>query len=254
LAAKGTKYTKLFFVGFVFFVVKPLHFLCGESLLKHGSDGRPRVKVCCIASIEEAALALAHGASALGLVSAMPSGPGVIGEDMIAAIAAWAPAGAETFLLTALQDASALVAQHRRCGTTTLQLVDQVPVAEIQKLRKVLPNLRLVQVIHVQGEPSVAEAVAVAAHVDALLLDSGNPGKSVKELGGTGRIHDWNLSRRIREAVPIPVWLAGGLHPVNVAAAVAAVAPHGLDVCSGLRSEGRLDPRKIDALFAALSG
>jgi phosphoribosylanthranilate isomerase len=231
-----------------------LLFLCGESLLKHGSDGRPRVKVCCIASIEEAQLALAHGASALGLVSAMPSGPGVIGEDRIASIAAWAPASADTFLLTAHQEAAALVAQHERCGTTTLQLVDHVPVEEIRKLRKALPDLRLVQVIHVQGEHSVAEAVGIAPYVDALLLDSGSPGKPVKELGGTGRTHDWNLSRRIREAVRIPVWLAGGLHPGNAAKAVAEVAPYGLDVCSGLRTDGKLDSHKIEAFFAALPG
>ncbi len=211
------------------------------------------VKVCCIGSLEEAEQARALGASALGLVSAMPSGPGVITEPMIARIAAAMAGRADTFLLTALQEADALVDQHRRCGTTTLQLVDRVPEPELRRLRGGLPGVRLVQVIHVRNQDSVEEAVAVAPLVDALLLDSGNPDLAVKELGGTGRTHDWSLSRQIRQAVAVPVWLAGGLGPGNVAAAVATVAPHGLDLCSGLRTAGRLDPVKLAALFSALA-
>ena len=89
-------------------------------------------------------------------------------------------------------------------------------------------------------------------HVDALLLDSGNPSLAVKELGGTGRTHDWKLSRRIRDSVSIPVFLAGGLTPSNVADAVAAVEPFGLDVCSGVRSDGNLDPVKLRAFVDAV--
>lgn len=217
-------------------------------------SSRTRVKVCCIANLEEAELAVTHGASALGLVSAMPSGPGVIPEDQIAAIAASVPRSMDTFLLTALQSAEALAAQHQRCGTTSLQLVDRVPARELQLLRTALPHIQLVQVIHVRDERSVEEALEVSAHVDALLLDSGNPSLQVKELGGTGRTHDWGLSRRIREAAPLPVWLAGGLHAGNLAEAVGAVSPFGVDVCSGLRTGGRLDPRKLDAFFQALPG
>lgn len=213
---------------------------------------RPRVKVCCIASQAEAALALAGGASALGLVSAMPSGPGVIPESLIGAIAAAVPPGAETFLLTALQTASRIIEQHGRCGTTALQLVDHVPAAELRLIRAALPGITLVQVIHVRGEESLREAIEAAALVDALLLDSGNPALRTKELGGTGRTHDWKLSRRIRDAVPVPVWLAGGLHPGNVAEAAGTVQPFGVDVCSGLRTEGRLDPSRLSAFFAAL--
>ncbi|MBI4913014.1 MAG: phosphoribosylanthranilate isomerase [Acidobacteria bacterium] len=212
---------------------------------------RPLVKVCCIASLAEAGLAQAHGASALGLVSAMPSGPGVIPEQLIAEIAGALPA-VDTFLLTALRNAEDLAAQHRRCRTRTLQLVDRVDAVELRKLRGLLPAVRLVQVVHVQGPRSVDEALAVAPLVDALLLDSGNPALERKELGGTGRTHDWLLSRRIREEAGRPVWLAGGLHPGNVAEAVACVEPHGVDVCSGLRRGGVLDPGLLAAFFAAL--
>ncbi len=212
----------------------------------------PFVKICCISSPAEAALAVRAGASALGLVSQMPSGPGVIDEALIAAIVATVPPPVATFLLTAYQDAAAVVEQHRRCRTTTIQLVDHVPDIELKKLRRELPGIKLVQVIHVSGPESLEEAQAVAGLVDALLLDSGNQKLAVKELGGTGRTHDWRLSRMIRDAVDVPLFLAGGLHAGNVADAVAQVAPFGLDLCSSVRTDGKLDAAKLQAFFAAL--
>jgi phosphoribosylanthranilate isomerase len=212
-----------------------------------------RIKICCIASLTEAQIAIDAGASALGLVAAMPSGPGPIAEALIAEIAAAVPAPIDTFLLTALQDADAIIAQYHRCRTTVLQLVDTVATTDLRRLRAALPSVRLVQVIHVTGEESIARAAAAAPWVDALLLDSGNPALAVKQLGGTGRTHDWAVSRRIREQVaPLPVWLAGGLGAHNVAAAVAAVQPHGLDLCNGVRSQGQLDAARLQAFFAAL--
>jgi phosphoribosylanthranilate isomerase len=213
----------------------------------------PAIKVCCIASVAEAELALAAGAAALGLVSAMPSGPGVIADTTIAAIAAAVPPAVQTFLLTARTDAETIAAQHAAAGTTTLQLVDHVPHAELRRLRLLRPQARLVQVIHVTGAAALDEALAVAPFVDAVLLDSGNPGLAVKELGGTGRTHDWRLSRRIRDAVaPLPLYLAGGLHATNVAEAMARVQPYGLDLCSSVRSAGRLDAAKLHAFVAAV--
>ena len=210
------------------------------------------VKVCCIADLDEARLAISAGASAIGLVSAMPSGPGPIAEEDIGRIAGNVPRPTETFLLTALADAEAIAAQQRRCGTTAVQLVDAVDEAELRRLRRLLPRTRLVQVIHVAGPDSVDEARAAAPLVDTLLLDSGNPKLAVKELGGTGRVHDWATSRRIRESVRVPVLLAGGLHPGNARAALEQVAPAGLDVCSGLRLNGRLDAGKLRDFFDAI--
>ncbi len=210
------------------------------------------VKVCCIANLDEARLAISAGASAIGLVSAMPSGPGPIPEDLIARIAAAMKPPTETFLLTALCNADAIAEQHRRCGTTAIQLVDQVDDFELRRLRRLAPGARLVQVIHVQDERSVEEARAVEACVDTLLLDSGRPGLAVKELGGTGRVHDWTHSRKICEGAGIPVLLAGGLNPGNARAALEQVRPSGLDVCSGLRTDGMLDSGKLRAFFAAV--
>lgn len=199
-------------------------------------------------------MAIRAGASALGLVSAMPSGPGVIEEDLIGEIAARVPPPVATFLLTCARDAATILAQHERCRTSVIQLVDAVPEAELAALRRALPGIRLVQVIHVTGEASVEEARSLEGRVDALLLDSGNPALAVKELGGTGRVHDWTLSRRIVEGVDLPVFLAGGLHAGNVAGAVAAVGPFGLDLCSGVRTDRDLDPAKLTAFFRALEG
>lgn len=210
---------------------------------------RARVKVCCIRDEREAALAVRLGAAALGLVSAMPSGPGVISEEAIARIAAGVPPPVATFLLTSLQDAGAIAAQQRRLRTSTLQLVDRVAPDGHARLRAELPGIGLVQVVHVTGPESVDEALACAARVDALLLDSGNPSLPVKELGGTGRRHDWRLSRRIREEAPVPVFLAGGLRPDNVRTAIDEVGPFGLDVCSGVRTGGILDQRKLEAFL-----
>ena len=122
-----------------------------------------------------------------------------------------------------------------------MQLVDHVPHADLITLREQLPGIKLVQVIHIVDETSVQEALTVAPLVDALLLDSGNQKLAVKELGGTGRTHDWTLSRRIRDLSRVPVFLAGGLGPANVVAAVQAVQPHGLDLCSSVRTNGHLD-------------
>jgi phosphoribosylanthranilate isomerase len=214
---------------------------------------RTRIKICCIQSADEARLAIAHGADALGLVGTMPSGPGPIDDELIARVAAEVPPPVATFLLTSETEADAIIAHARRCRTNTLQLVDRVADQVYPRLRQALPGVKLVQVIHVAGEEAVAEAIAAAAHADALLLDSGQPHAAIKVLGGTGRVHDWAVSRRIVEAVPCPVFLAGGLRADNVAAAIATVRPFGVDVCTGVRqADYSLDPEKLEPFVAAV--
>ena len=210
------------------------------------SDVRTRVKVCCMSSAHEVRTAISAGVDALGFVSAMPSGPGPIGEALIAELVATVPPPVSCFLLTCATDAPTIAAQVVRCGVDVVQLVDAVPEDAYAELRGLLPHrVRLVQVIHVVDAASIDEALAAAPHVDALLLDSGNPRLAVKELGGTGRVHDWSLSRAIVERSPVPVFLAGGLRAENVAEAVRAVRPFGVDVCSGVRTGGRLDEAKL---------
>ena len=209
----------------------------------------PKVKICCTSNVEEAMLAIIHGASALGLVSEMPSGPGVIPEESIAEIASAVPPFVTSVLLTSKGDAPSILEQHRRCGTNAIQICDEIGLKALDDLRRGLSGVKIIQVIHVRGEESVEEAAYVAPHVNAILLDSGDPSLGVKELGGTGKVHDWEISRRIRESVGVPVILAGGLDPENVGEAIRSVRPYAVDVCSGVRTGGRLDESKLAEFF-----
>lgn len=215
---------------------------------------QPKVKICCISSPEEAALAIKHGASALGLVGRMPSGPGVIEDEMIKRIAARVPPPIATFLLTSEVKAENILRHHYLTHTNTLQLVDYLELDQYKQLHDELPWIKLVQVIHVLDESDIDRALAVSPFVDALLLDSGNPNLDVKVLGGTGNTHNWAISRKIRETVPIPVFLAGGLHAGNVRQAIEAVEPWGLDLCSGVRTNGKLDEQKLEEFFKEVKG
>lgn len=207
----------------------------------------PKIKICCISSVEEANLAIEFGASALGLVGNMPSGPGVISDKLIYEITQTVPPPIATFLLTSEIKAENIIAHYQNANTNTIQIVDSVKEHTYTELRKSLPSIKLVQVIHVIDGDSIKEAVRVSSFVDALLLDSGNPNLKVKELGGTGRVHDWELSRKIKESVDIPIFLAGGLKPENVQKAIEEVQPFGVDLCSGVRTNGKLDKKKLES-------
>jgi phosphoribosylanthranilate isomerase len=206
-----------------------------------------------MASVTEAALAVDRGANAVGLVGRMPSGPGPIPDATIASIAATVPPGVSSFLLTSETTADAVVAHVARAGVNTVQLVDHVEADVYAALRASHPAVKIVQVLHVLGQDTIDEAQAAAPLVDALLLDSGDPRLAVKELGGTGRVHDWEVSAAIVDTVDRPVFLAGGLRPDNVGAAIRAVRPYGVDVCSGVRTDGRLDAALLEAFFVAVA-
>jgi phosphoribosylanthranilate isomerase len=207
--------------------------------------GKTRVKICCIRSVDEAVLAIRYGASALGLVADMPSGPGVISEELIGEIASAVPPYVTSVLLTSRKSVDEIVKQHRRCGTNAVQMVDRLELGSYGELRELLPGVDMIQVVHVVGEESIDEAVKIAPQVDAVLLDSGNPDLEIKELGGTGRTHDWDLSRKIRDSIGKPVILAGGLSAENVVDAIRQVEPHAVDVCSGVRTNNALDEAKL---------
>jgi phosphoribosylanthranilate isomerase len=212
----------------------------------------PRVKICCIASINEAKLAIKYGASAVGLVSDMPSGPGPIPEALIEEIAASVPPGISSFLLTCKQDVDSIIDQQRRTKVNTIQIVDKLIYGSHIDLKKALPGISIVQVVHVSGEESIKEAAEISENVNGILLDSGNPLLKIKELGGTGRIHNWELSRKIVQSVSVPVFLAGGLKAGNIIDAVNKVKPFAVDVCSGVRTNGKLDEEKLRTFFENL--
>jgi phosphoribosylanthranilate isomerase len=215
---------------------------------------KPRIKICCISSADEARMAIESGASAIGLVAQMPSGPGPIPDELIRQIALTVPPPVATFLLTSETSVNEIINHYKRTLTNTIQLVDLPENGTYSQLKTSLPSVKIVQVIHVLDEKSVDLAVEISEHVDALLLDSGNPNLKIKELGGTGRVHNWKLSRQIRERSKCPVFLAGGLKPENVRQAIEAVQPFAIDVCSGVRTDGKLDRQKLSDFFLYAAG
>ena len=210
---------------------------------------KPKIKICCICTINEAKTAIEFGASALGLVGKMPSGPGVITDELIYRITKIVPPSIETFLLTSETSADSIIRHHHLTQTNTIQIVDKLMHGSYIQLRQAMPTIKLVQVIHVVDEKSIDEAIEVSEHINAILLDSGNPNLKVKELGGTGRVHNWKLSRKIKDSVKVPIFLAGGLNAENVKRAIDEVQPYGIDVCSGVRTVGKLDKQKLEQFF-----
>lgn len=211
-----------------------------------------KIKICCISSDEEARIAIRQGADALGLVGKMPSGPGPIADDLIASIAKIIHPPVASFLLTSEQSAKGIIRHVLRTHTNTVQIVDELTTGRYADIREALPHLKIVQVIHVTGNESIEHALNIHEHVDAILLDSGNPNAAVKTLGGTGNTHNWNISRQLVKQVNVPVFLAGGLHAANIAEAVKTVRPYGVDVCSGVRTNGKLDLQKLNAFITVV--
>lgn len=210
-----------------------------------------RVKVCCISSEEELGLAVRSGASAVGLVAGMPSGPGIVSDDLIARLASRTPPGVSRFLLTASLDGAGILAHIARTGVDVVQVCDHVEPDVLREVRAG-SSARVVAVVHVGSEAAEVYAQQASRFAHALLLDSGNPGADFLELGGTGRTHDWGRSRKIVSDAPVPVWLAGGLKPENVGQAIATVRPWGVDLCTGVRRDGRLDPERLTSFMRAV--
>ncbi len=213
---------------------------------------RTRIKICCISSVEEAKLAIAHGADALGLVGKMPSGPGPISDELIASIAQTIHPPIASFLLTSEQSSTAVIDHVKRTGVNTVQIVDELTEGSYVHIKNELPHVRIVQVIHVTGEESIEQALSVQDNIHAILLDSGNPKAAIKTLGGTGNVHNWNISRELVQAVSVPVFLAGGLNAGNVREAIESVKPFGVDICSGVRTNGMLDKTKLNDFIKAV--
>lgn len=214
---------------------------------------RTRIKICCMASVDEAARAVAAGADAVGLVGGMPSGPGPIDDALIAEIARTVPPPVASVLLTSEHEADAIADHVRRTRPAAVQVVRHIAPAEAAALARLLPLTRRIQVIHVEDAAVIDLIDAYAPHVDAFLLDSGRPGAATPTFGGTGDVHDWAVSAAFVAASPRPVFLAGGLNAANVGAAIAQVRPFGVDVCSGVRTDGALDPAKLAAFVAAVA-
>ena len=211
---------------------------------------RTRVKVCCISSIAEARIAVAHGVDAVGLLGSMPSSPRGIEMNTAREIASDVPPAVETFLLTASFSGEEIAQHVDDCGTTAVQVVQHIEVSEYQRLVEQIPNVRRVQVVHVEDRSALDLIDVYEPYVRAFILDGGIVGASIADLGGTGRVHDWDISSEFVRRTCKPVFLAGGLNPHNVRKAIATVAPFGVDLCSGVRRNDKLDAQLLDQFLA----
>ena len=215
---------------------------------------RTRVKVCCISSIAEAQLAIAHGADALGVLAAMPSSPRSIDMEVAREIVKTAMPTVETFLLTSSFSGNEIAGQVEDCGATAVQIVQHIEPNEYLRIIDGIPRVRRAQVIHVEDRTALDLIEVYEPYVHAFILDSGRVGGAVAELGGTGRVNDWRISSEFARRSSKPVFLAGGLNPQNVREAISTVAPFGLDVCSGVRRENKLDAQLLDEFTANVWG
>lgn len=211
-----------------------------------------KVKICCINSKKEAQIAYKYGASSIGLVSKMPSGPGIISDSLINKIVNSSPAGLKTTLLTCYTSPNKIINQHKKAKTNNIQLVKKIDIDNYGIIKKALPYTKLIQVIHITDKDIIKNAIKISKQVDYLLLDTGSF-INKEELGGTGKVHDWNISKIIRNSVKIPVILAGGLNHRNVNKAIEKIMPFGVDVCSGVRTNDKLDLFKLKEFFNSLS-
>ena len=186
------------------------------------------------------------GADWLGLVGPMPSGPGILTLEEARAIAAGCVGRARPILLTSELRASAILRDAAFVGVDAVQVVQHIEPDEAAALASA--DITYVQVIHVEGPQALDLIEHYAPHCDSFLLDSGKPSRNT--LGGTGNTHDWSVSAEFMRRAGKPVFLAGGLNPHNVAEAIQQVRPDGVDICSGLRRDGRLDPELLNAFMA----
>jgi phosphoribosylanthranilate isomerase len=207
------------------------------------------IKICCIETEEDRARALQDGVTSLGFVAEGLTPPYLVSIPRAATLREGLPRRIEAVLLTAETCAETLVSQARDMDADAIQLCRPVSPQTLAHLRTALPGVRLIGVIHMGDPGGPDRAAAIAESVDIVLLDSGS--LQTSELGGTGRTHDWKESARVRDVVRGELWLAGGLRPDNVGAAITLVRPDGVDVCSGVRTNGRVDPAKVRAFVAA---
>jgi len=197
-------------------------------------------------------MAIEFGADAIGLVGKMPSGPGPIEDSTIKKIAAAVPPAVGTFLLTSEITADEIINHWKRVYTNTIQIVDYIDEREYPKIRSEIPWIRVVQVIHVEDEASINHAMRIENFVDGIFLDSGKPKSKI--LGGTGNTHNWEISKEIVAKTGKSVFLAGGIKPENVREAIQFVRPFGIDVCTGVRTDGKLDRKKLEKFFEEING
>ena len=191
----------------------------------------PRVKICGMTLLEDVMAAATAGADGVGFLVGLD----YASEDGLQPTAAAnlvrrTPADILTVMVTHASTPARVEALVNEVRPRVVQVHCPFASPDLPRLMNTFPDVSWIRAIHVENEDSVDKALRAAEVFDALLLDT----RSGDRLGGTGKTHDWKISRRIRETIDKPVILAGGLTPDNVADAIRTVRPHGVDVNTGI--------------------
>jgi phosphoribosylanthranilate isomerase len=205
-----------------------------------------RVKICGVTSADDARLAAVCGADAVGvLVGQRHPSTDFVSSNEAAAILAALPPFVTAALVTHEYDPAAVADAIAVVRPNVVQIHSEMPPTDCAELRNRFGGIRIIKSYHVTGPEAVDYGRRYVDAVDGFVLDSLNP--ATGQVGGTGLTHDWNFSAAIVRRYRLPVMLAGGLTPANVAAAVAVVRPFGVDVNSGVKGAigGRKDPGKM---------
>ncbi|OGG73833.1 hypothetical protein A3A40_00270 [Candidatus Kaiserbacteria bacterium RIFCSPLOWO2_01_FULL_54_20] len=207
-----------------------------------------RVKICGIKNIEDARAAYEAGADELGFHVALDGGRSPLTPESAAEMIRMLPGGVSSVVVTSATQPAQLIEIAGKTGARILQLYGDVTVETMREIKQAVPYMELWKVLNVSYESSIAKAKEYKGAADAIALDTLN--KETGARGGSGKTHDWNISKKIVESVSIPVVLAGGLTPENVAEAIATVSPAGVDVNSGVSNpDGSKDIEKVRAFI-----
>jgi phosphoribosylanthranilate isomerase len=200
-----------------------------------------KVKICGITSNEDLVTAVEAGADAVGFVVNVPSSPRNLALGEAERLMKNTPVFVKNVVVTVPKRLSELIETYERLRPDILQIHGHNLSDSV--IREKLANTRLIRAIQVKSDYAVDEAIKATNTFDAILVDSFVPGR----LGGTGKVHNWELSKRVRQKIhPKPLILAGGLNPENVQGAIRVVKPYAVDVSSGIESQpGIKDSKKV---------
>jgi len=204
-----------------------------------------KVKICANRSVEDAKMSIAFGADVIGiLVGQEHTSDDFVDKFKAREIATFAKGKCDVSLVTHLTNAKEIIELTKFIGNNTIQLHSDISEDEVLLIRKELPNVKLVRLIHVSSDGKICTDYQKMKYVDFYLLDSFN--LKTNQVGGTGLTHDWNKSRKLISILNKPTFLAGGLNPNNVKEAIKLTRPYGVDVNSGCKNElGKKDANKV---------
>ena len=149
----------------------------------------------------------------------------------------------KTVLVTHLINSDKIIELSQFIGNDVIQLHSNIDESEVEKIVKALPNIKLIRLIHISQKGQICTNYKTMKYADYYLLDSFN--LETNQVGGTGLIHDWNIDRELIEKLNKPTFIAGGLTPKNVASAIKAAKPGGVDVNSGCKLNGIKNERLV---------